>query len=118
LHLHAEKLTETVLHLNLGHLVGLCVCVCVCVVFFNFICPLWWDNYRTTSEAPSPGLETDTDTQIIKTETSLHLNSEVLWFFGFLRFFKFSIFHFILFYFYIQIFLSFTYFLFLFLSFF
>jgi hypothetical protein len=39
LHLHAEKLTETVLHLNLGHLVGF-VCVCVCVVLFYFICPL------------------------------------------------------------------------------
>jgi hypothetical protein len=35
LHLQAEKLTETVLHLNLGHLVGLlCVCVCVCVYSF------------------------------------------------------------------------------------
>jgi hypothetical protein len=30
LHLQAEKLTETVLHLNLGHLVGLFLCVCVC----------------------------------------------------------------------------------------
>jgi hypothetical protein len=29
LHLHAEKLTETVLHLNLGHMVGFFVCVCV-----------------------------------------------------------------------------------------
>jgi hypothetical protein len=28
-HLHAEKLTETVLHLNLGHLVGFFVCMCV-----------------------------------------------------------------------------------------
>jgi hypothetical protein len=26
LHLHAEKLTETVLHLNLGHLVGFLFC--------------------------------------------------------------------------------------------
>jgi hypothetical protein len=34
LHLHAEKLTEPVLHLNLGHLVGLCVCVCACVCSF------------------------------------------------------------------------------------
>jgi hypothetical protein len=28
LHLQAEKLTETVLHLNLGHLVGFFLCVC------------------------------------------------------------------------------------------
>jgi hypothetical protein len=39
LHLHAEKLTETVLHLNLGHLVGF-LCVCVCVVLFYFMRPL------------------------------------------------------------------------------
>jgi hypothetical protein len=31
LHMHAEKLTETVLHLNLGYMVEFCVCVCVCV---------------------------------------------------------------------------------------
>jgi hypothetical protein len=60
--------------------VCVCVCVCVCVVLFYFMCPLWWDNYRTTSEAPSPGLETEMDTQIIKTETSLHLNLEVFFF--------------------------------------
>jgi hypothetical protein len=29
LHLQAEKLTETVLHLNLGHLVGFFLCGCV-----------------------------------------------------------------------------------------
>jgi hypothetical protein len=29
LHLKAEKLTETVLHLNLGHLVGFFLCMCV-----------------------------------------------------------------------------------------
>jgi hypothetical protein len=32
LHLHAEKLTETVLHLNLGHL----------VVFFVLLCLVWF----------------------------------------------------------------------------
>jgi hypothetical protein len=64
-----------------------------CAVLFYFMHPLWWDNYRITSEAPSPGLETETDTKIIKTETSFHLNLE-----GF-----FSIFHFVLFYFYIYI---------------
>jgi hypothetical protein len=49
-------------------------------VMFYFMRPLWWDNYRTTSEAPSPGLEIEMDTKIIKTETSLHLNLEVLFF--------------------------------------
>jgi hypothetical protein len=101
LYLHAEKLTETILHLNLGHFVG----GFLCAVLFYFMRPLWWENYRTTSEAPSPGLETETDTKIIKTETSLHLNLEVC-------FFLISIFHFFLF---IYIFPSFTYFLFLFL---
>jgi hypothetical protein len=66
--------------------VCLFVSVCECVVLFYFMCPLWWDNYRTTSEAPSPGLETEMDTQIIKTESSMHLNLEVFWFFGFLFF--------------------------------
>jgi hypothetical protein len=36
LHLHAEKLTETVLHLNLGHLVGFFVSVCV--QFCSILC--------------------------------------------------------------------------------
>jgi hypothetical protein len=47
LHLHAEKLTEIILHLNLGHFLDL---LFVCFVLFYFIFPLWWDNYRTTSE--------------------------------------------------------------------
>jgi hypothetical protein len=38
LHLHAAKLTETVLHLNLGHFVGFFFCVCA--VFFYFMLPL------------------------------------------------------------------------------
>jgi hypothetical protein len=33
LHLHAEKLTETVLHLNLGHFVGF-FCVCSFVLLY------------------------------------------------------------------------------------
>jgi hypothetical protein len=82
-------------------------CFVFCVLFY-FMCLLWWDNYRTTSEAPSPGLEAETDTKIIKTETSLHLNLE-----GFFNFLFFILFYFILF---IYFFLSFTYFLFLFLS--
>jgi hypothetical protein len=37
LHLHAEKLTETVLHLNLGHFVGFFFLFVLCgFVFFNF----------------------------------------------------------------------------------
>jgi hypothetical protein len=39
LHLHAEKLTETVLHLNLEHFLGFCF-VLFCVVLFYFIFPL------------------------------------------------------------------------------
>jgi hypothetical protein len=82
-----------------------------CAVLFYFMCPLWWDNYKTTSEAQSPGLEAEMDTKIIKTETSLHLNLEV--------YFLFSIFHFVLFYFiYIYIFFfHLLIFLFLFISF-
>jgi hypothetical protein len=38
LYLHAEKLTETVLHLNLGHIVG--VFFLFCVVLFYIIFPL------------------------------------------------------------------------------
>jgi hypothetical protein len=34
LHLHAEKLTETVLHLNLGHFVVFFVCVCSFVLLY------------------------------------------------------------------------------------
>jgi hypothetical protein len=61
----------------------------ICVVLFYFMHPLWWDDYRTISEAPSPGLET---------EISLHLNLEVFWFFW--VFLNFLIFHFILIHFY------------------
>jgi hypothetical protein len=38
LHLHAEKLTETVLHLNLGHFVGYFFFL-FCVIFFYFMLP-------------------------------------------------------------------------------
>jgi hypothetical protein len=40
LHLHAEKLTKTVLHLNLGHLVGFFVCACVCSFVLLYVSPL------------------------------------------------------------------------------
>jgi hypothetical protein len=62
-------------------------------VLFYFMCSLWWDNYRATTEAPSPELEAETNTKFIKAENSLHLNLEV--------FFFYSSFCFILFYFYI-----------------
>jgi peptide deformylase len=39
LHLHAEKLTETVLHLNLGHLVGFFFLVLCSFVLF-YVTPL------------------------------------------------------------------------------
>jgi hypothetical protein len=57
------------------------VCVCVCSFVLLYASPLI-RQLQTTSEASSPGLETETDTQIIKMETSLHLNLE-----GFLGFF-------------------------------
>jgi hypothetical protein len=56
LHLHAEKLTETILHLTLGHYVEFYCIVLFCFVLFCFF-PLWWNNDRTISETPSPGLE-------------------------------------------------------------
>jgi hypothetical protein len=43
LHLHAEKLTVTVLHLNLGHFVGFFVLFCVVLfglVWFGLVFPL------------------------------------------------------------------------------
>jgi hypothetical protein len=39
LHLPAEKLTETVLHLNLGYKVG-CFCACVCSFVLIYVSPL------------------------------------------------------------------------------
>jgi hypothetical protein len=94
----------------------LCVFFVFCfhAVLFYFMHPLWWNNYRTTSEAPSPWLETEMDTKIVKTKTSLHLNLEV---FVLVLLLLFFIFYFsFCFIFFIYILLSFTYFLFLFLS--
>jgi hypothetical protein len=31
----------------------------LCAVLFHFIFPIWWDNYRTTTEEPSLGLEAE-----------------------------------------------------------
>jgi hypothetical protein len=91
LQLHAEKLTETVLHF-----------------FGSFVLlhgsPLIWQLHNNTL-APSPALETETDTKIIKTETSLHLNLEFFFFFFILFYFICTyiyiyIIHLLLFYFY------------------
>jgi hypothetical protein len=75
LHLHAEKLTETVLHLNLGHFIGF-FWFCV-FFFFYFFSPLMrqWQNYfwDTISRTGSWG----TSTKIINTETLLHLDLEI-----------------------------------------
>jgi hypothetical protein len=99
LHLHTEILTETVLHLNLGHFVGL---FWFCFCFFFLVLPLWWDNYRTTSEAPSPGFGGwGMKPKIIKTETSVHLNLEG--FFCNLIYFLFFYFLFYILFFYIYI---------------
>jgi hypothetical protein len=40
LHLHAEKLTETVLHLNLGHFVDFFVCFVLCSFVLFYFSPL------------------------------------------------------------------------------
>jgi hypothetical protein len=74
----------------------------LCAILFYFMRPFWWDNYRTTSEAPSPGLEAEMDTKIIKTETSLHLNLGFFFLFFILFSFNFYTFFlsFIIFYFY------------------
>jgi hypothetical protein len=44
--------------LNLGYFVLFCFCLFWFFVFGGFF-PLWWDNDRTTSETPSPGLEAE-----------------------------------------------------------
>jgi hypothetical protein len=84
--MYAEKLTETVLHLNLGHFVRVFL---LCVVFFCFF-PLWWDNNRTTSETPSPGLEAEG-----RTPKWLRLKLSCIWTWRF----SFHLFIFFMFYF-------------------
>jgi hypothetical protein len=84
--MHAEKLTETVLHLNLGHFVGDFL---FCAVLFYIISPLWWDNYRT-SEAPSPGLEAEGQTPKL-----LRLKLYCIWTWWFIFIFIFYLFIFL-----------------------
>jgi hypothetical protein len=38
----------------------------LCAVLFYFVFPLWWDNYRTTTEAPSPGLEAEGTPKLLR----------------------------------------------------
>jgi hypothetical protein len=92
LHLHAEKLSKTVLPLNLGHFVGFFFFL-FCAALFYFMLPLWRDNYRATSEAASPGLEAEG-----RTPKLLRLKLHCIWTWG--VFFS-SIFYFILLYIYI-----------------
>jgi hypothetical protein len=88
LHLHSEKLTETVLHLNLGHFVVFCF-LCFLVVwvlgflFCFFFSPSMrqWQNYFWDTKFKIGGW--GTNTKIIKTETLLHLNLEILFYFIF-----------------------------------
>jgi hypothetical protein len=90
------------LHLNLGHFVG----------FFSLMLPLWWDNYRTTSEAPSPGFEAEG-----RTPKLLRLKFHCIFLFYLFSFIYFFIlyFNFFIYMYMYTFFLSFTYFLFLFL---
>jgi hypothetical protein len=81
---------------------------CFCLVLFYFMHPLWWDNYRTASEAPSPELKAETDTKIIKNETSMHLNLEIFKFY-FLFFILFYFILFIYFFFHLLIFNFYSY---------
>jgi hypothetical protein len=104
--MHAEKLTETVLHLNLGHFVGLFL------LFLFFVFFLCYPFDKTTTEQHLRHHLQDwrlkDKTKIIKTETSLHLNLEGFFLIFFILYF---IFYVILLYIHI-FFLSFTYFLF------
>jgi hypothetical protein len=84
LHLHAEKLTETVLHLNLGHFVVVFFLLFFLVLFGLFFSPLmrqqqnyFWD---TISRIGGWG----TNTKIIKIKTLLHLNLENIYLFIYL----------------------------------
>jgi hypothetical protein len=89
MYLHAEKLTEIVLHLNLGHFVVFFFCF-VLFWFFGYFSPLMrqWQNYfwDTISKIGGWG----TNTKIINTETLLNLNLEI--FFSFIYFFIFIFF--------------------------
>jgi hypothetical protein len=85
---------------ELGTLCGFFILLFVlfCAVLFYFIFPHWWENYRTTPEPPSPGLEAEGQTTKL-----LRLKLYCIWTWRFLYiFFIYLFFTFILFIFYIQ----------------
>jgi hypothetical protein len=82
LHLHAEKLTETVLHLNLGNFVGFFLCLCSFVQLY--VSPLMRQLQNNIWGTISRIGGWETSTKIIKTETSLDLNLEVYFYFYFI----------------------------------
>jgi hypothetical protein len=79
----------------------------LCAVLFYFVFPLWWDNYRTTAEARSPGLEAEG-----RTPKVLRLKLYCIWIWRF--FLIFLIFNLILFIYFFLIYLSFIFILFIF----
>jgi hypothetical protein len=91
LHLCAEKLTEIVLHLNLGHIVGFFCCCSVLLCFVLFFLVFFshlmrqQQNYLWDTISRIGGWRANTS--IIKTETLLHLNLEI--FSSFIYFFFF-----------------------------
>jgi hypothetical protein len=103
--MHAEKLTETVLHLNLGHFVGFFVVVLCSFVLFYFsplMRQLQNNIWGTNSRAGGWGMNTN----IIKTETLLHLNLEFFLFLFLLYFIYIFLFFYFLFLFFIFYFKS------------
>jgi hypothetical protein len=60
-----------------------CLFVWFALVWFGFF-PLWWDNDRTTSETPSPGLEAEGLTPKL-----LRLKLYCIWTWRFLNYFYF-----------------------------
>jgi hypothetical protein len=72
LHLHAEKLTETVLHLNLGHFFFFFLILCSFILFS--VTPLMRQLQNNIWGTITRNGGWGTNTKIIKTETSLHMN--------------------------------------------
>jgi hypothetical protein len=77
--------------------------VLFCAVFFYFgfssLFPLGWDNHRTMSEAPSPGLEAEDDPQNYKDWNIVAFELEDLYIFIFIYLFFIFIFIFYFFFF-------------------
>jgi hypothetical protein len=94
---------------ELGTLCGYFVCVCVCSYVLLYVSPLMRQLQNSIWGIISRIQCWGKDTKIIQTETSLHLNLEVVFYFLFFILFYFILFLYIFF-------LPFTYFLFLLLS--